>query len=139
MRHAVGVYAQADMLLDTDFLIDLSGNRSQLRKLAACGFLEHYPDQPCFISRVGWSEFAEGAITREPVAAALSGFVCLEITEETAWLASRIARQLSRTGQHIGDNGVWQAAIALDHGLPLVTGNRRHFQRVQGLTVLSHR
>lgn len=139
MRHVVGVYVQADMLLDTDFLIDLSGDRSQLRKSVAFEFLEQHQDQPCYISRISWSEFAEGATSKEAVTAVLSGFVCLEISENTAWLASRIARQLKRTGLHIGDNDVWQAAIALEYGLPLVTGNLRHFQRVAGLKVRSHR
>ena len=52
---------------------------------------------------------------------------------------SRIARRLKHSGQHIGDNDVWQAAIALEHDLALVTGNARHFTRVVGLRVRSHR
>ena len=139
MQRAVGAYAQADMLLDTDFLIDLSGNRNLRRKEAAIGFLQRYLYRALFISLIAWSEFAEGASSREAITKDLAGFTCLLPTEETAWQASRIARQLKRTGLHIGDNDVWQAAIALEYGLPIVTGNIRHFQRVPLLVVHSHR
>jgi tRNA(fMet)-specific endonuclease VapC len=31
----------------------------------------------------------------------------------------------------------WAAAVALRHGLPLVTHNRKHFEPVPGLTIIS--
>ncbi len=42
---------------------------------------------------------------------------------------------LERLGTPIGDADVRIAAIALVHGLIMVTGNVRHFQRVPGLAV----
>ncbi len=48
-------------------------------------------------------------------------------------LAGRIAGELDRTGQSIGTADSMIAAIALEHGLELVTGNTAHFQRVQQL------
>ncbi len=50
-----------------------------------------------------------------------------------AELAGRIAGELERTGQPIGTADSMIAAIALEHGLELVTGNVGHFQRVQQL------
>ena len=115
------------MLLDTDFLIDLGGGRSSRRRNDALGFLARHATEQFFISRITWAEFAEGAATVAATRQALAGFACLEISEDTAWIASRLARELKHTGQHIGDNDVWQAAIAVEHALPLVTGNARHF------------
>jgi tRNA(fMet)-specific endonuclease VapC len=127
------------MLLDTDFLIDLGGNRSSRRRTDALAFLALHPTEQFYVSRISWAELAEGVERLEDTRHALAGFGCLEISEDTAWIASRIARRLKRTGLHIGDNDVWQAAIALEHDLTLVTGNSRHFTRVDGLRVRSHR
>ena len=48
-------------------------------------------------------------------------------------LAGRIAGDLERIGQPIGLADPMIAAIALTHGLELVTGNTAHFQRIQQL------
>ena len=127
------------MLLDTDFLIDLGGGRSSRRRSEALDFVARHATDEFFVSRITWAEFAEGATSLASTRQAFAGFACLEIGEDTAWFASRIARELKHTGQHIGDNDVWQAAIAIEHALPLVTGNARHFSRVTGLRVLTHR
>ena len=50
-----------------------------------------------------------------------------------AELAGRIAGDLDRTGQTIGKADPMIAAIALHHGLELVTGNTAHYQRIQQL------
>ena len=127
------------MLLDTDFLIGLGGSRSSRRRNEALAFLALHPAERFYVSRITRAEFAEGAASLDDTQQALAGFGCFEITEDTAWITSRIARRLKRTGLHIGDNDVWQAAIALEHDLTLVTGNARHFARVAGLRVRSHR
>jgi tRNA(fMet)-specific endonuclease VapC len=48
-------------------------------------------------------------------------------------LAGRIAGELERLGRSIGTADSMIAAIALTHGLELVTGNTAHFQRIQQL------
>ena len=53
--------------------------------------------------------------------------------QAAAELAGRIAGELERTGQPIGLADPMIAAIALTHGLEMVTGNTAHFQRVQQL------
>jgi predicted nucleic acid-binding protein len=57
----------------------------------------------------------------------------VEFREAAAVLAGRIAGDLERTGQAIGWADPMIAAVALDHGLELVTGNTAHFQRIQQL------
>ena len=37
----------------------------------------------------------------------------------------------------IGDNDLWIAACAVRHGIPLVTHNRRHFEGIPGLNIIS--
>jgi tRNA(fMet)-specific endonuclease VapC len=67
----------------------------------------------------------------------LRDFTVLFPDEETAWRASRIVWQLKDDGGRIGDHDVWIAATALEHNLPLVTRNLRHFQRVNGPRILA--
>jgi tRNA(fMet)-specific endonuclease VapC len=57
----------------------------------------------------------------------------LSFDEAAAELAGRIGGDLERTGQPIGMADPLIAAIALEHGLELVTGNTAHFQRIQQL------
>jgi tRNA(fMet)-specific endonuclease VapC len=57
----------------------------------------------------------------------------LPFDQPAAELAGRIAGELERIGQPIGTADPMIAAIALHHGLELVTGNTSHFQRVQQL------
>jgi len=70
----------------------------------------------------------------------LQGFLAAVALEEVisfeppaAELAGRIAGDLDRTGQTIGKADPMIAAIALHHGLELVTGNTTHYQRIQQL------
>jgi tRNA(fMet)-specific endonuclease VapC len=53
--------------------------------------------------------------------------------QPAAELAGRIAGELERTGRPIGTADTMIAAIAIEQGLELVTGNTSDFQRVQAL------
>jgi predicted nucleic acid-binding protein len=55
----------------------------------------------------------------------------LSFDQYAAELAGRIAGDLDRIGQPIGRADPMIAAIALVHGLDLVTGNTAHYQRIQ--------
>lgn len=57
----------------------------------------------------------------------------LPFDQPAAELAGRIAGELERIEQPIGTADPMIAAVALVHGLELVTGNAAHFQRVQQL------
>lgn len=57
----------------------------------------------------------------------------LPFDDEAAELAGRIAGDLDRVGQPIGTADPMIAAIAIQHGLELVTGNTPHFQRIPQL------
>jgi tRNA(fMet)-specific endonuclease VapC len=57
----------------------------------------------------------------------------LTFDQPAAELAGKIAGGLERIGRPIGVSDPMIAAIALTHGLELVTGNTTHFQYVQQL------
>ena len=51
--------------------------------------------------------------------------------------AAQLHDELIRRNQDIGIKDVLIAAICLEHQLPLLTLNERHFERVPGLTVVT--
>jgi tRNA(fMet)-specific endonuclease VapC len=57
----------------------------------------------------------------------------LTLDVQSAEVAGRIYADLERTGQPIGRADPIIAAIALKHGLTLITGNQAHYQRIQDL------
>jgi tRNA(fMet)-specific endonuclease VapC len=66
----------------------------------------------------------------------LAGLPTVEVLTldlRSAELAGRIYADLERTGQPIGRADPMIAAVALRHGLTLVTGNVAHYQRIQAL------
>ena len=63
-------------------------------------------------------------------------FDLLEIGRETAQRYAEIRQELKAAGRPIPINDVWIAALAREHGLPLLTRDS-HFQAVEGLRVLT--
>jgi tRNA(fMet)-specific endonuclease VapC len=59
----------------------------------------------------------------------------LPITQGSAALAAEHYARLRTIGTPLDDIDLLIAGIALDQGLVLVTRNRRHFERIDGLTV----
>lgn len=107
------------LLLDTDVLIDhLRGHRQLVAEDAA-------------ISVVTRAELSAGDERQEPAIRALLGdYDEVDIDRRIAQRAGRVKRQ---TGLKIADALI--AATALERELPLMTRNRRHFERVAGLAV----
>lgn len=58
--------------------------------------------------------------------------------EEVARQYGRLLAELERRGQLISTMDLLIAATALAEGAPLVTGNRRHFERIHGLEILDY-
>lgn len=65
--------------------------------------------------------------------ASLASEEILSFDQDAAELAGRILGELERSGQPIGMADPMIAAVALNHGLELVTGNTSHYQRIQQL------
>ncbi|HYE18967.1 MAG TPA: PIN domain-containing protein, partial [Tepidisphaeraceae bacterium] len=64
----------------------------------------------------------------------LSQCVVLPYDDQLAWEWARVT---SIKGIPVESSDAWIAATALRHGLPLITHNRRHFEQIPGLTVIS--
>ena len=66
----------------------------------------------------------------------LAGVTVLALDEPIASRFASIRGGLRAAGNIIPDADIWIAATAIEHDLTLVTGNRRHFDRVPGLRIL---
>lgn len=113
-----------DVLLDTDVLIDHMRGRRQLE------IGTHMS-----VSVITRTELYAGEEREEPaVRALLKRMVELDVSPSIASRAGRIKRE---AGLKIADALI--AATALEHQLPLMTRNLRHFERVAGLSLCSAR
>ena len=61
----------------------------------------------------------------------------LPLDDRAARRAAQLHDELIRRNEDIGIKDVLIAAICLEHDLPLLTLNERHFRRVSGLKVLT--
>lgn len=58
----------------------------------------------------------------------------IEAYARLVYEARKIGHPLGAPGLHVGDR--WVAACAIAKGLPLLTGNRKHFENAPGLRLL---
>ncbi len=126
-------------LVDTDHAIDyLAGDERVVE------FLLSLLPQGLAISILVLAELYEGVIySKDPrkSEAGLRDFLSmvkvLGIDEETCKIFAKERGRLRREGALIGDFDLMIAATALRHNLVLVTHNRRHYSRVEGLKIAS--
>ena len=96
------------------------------------------------ISLISLAELYEGLLTSstpEKDELILQDFLAsvepLTLDDETCRIFARERRRLRAAGTLIGDFDLLIGATALRHDLTLLTNNRRHFERIYGLTILS--
>lgn len=61
--------------------------------------------------------------------------IVLPITEQSARIAAEQYARLHQSGTPVDDIDLLIAGIALEHDLVLITRNRRHFDRIDGLSL----
>lgn len=135
----LGRRANRVKLLDTCFLIHLHREWVSNVQGAATQYLEIHASEEFGISVVAALEFMEGYDQLADAEQFLAPFRQFAVTMEVARAGSRIRRLLRTRGEMIGDFDILIAATALNGGLPLVTDNTRHFERVEGLLVEGYR
>lgn len=123
-------------ILDTDVCIEiLRGNRQVIQRREAI------VDETAttWITACELSYGAEKSRYRETnkplVAAFLATLPVLVLSLPGAEHFGRIKTRLESTGQRVADADLLIASIALAHGATLVTGNRRHYERIEGLPI----
>jgi tRNA(fMet)-specific endonuclease VapC len=72
----------------------------------------------------------------EKLKARLRSVVIVPYDYEVCETYGRIKAALPK-GRTIADNDLWIAACAMRHSIPLITHNRRHFDDIKGLIVIS--
>ncbi len=75
--------------------------------------------------------------TEQTVQQFLKGVPILSIDQTVARRFGQERMRLRAAGQLIGDVDLFIGATALTNGLTLLTNNRRHFERLEGLTIES--
>ena len=125
-------------LLDTNtWIIYLKQVETKVRER-----LEQTPPAEVAVCSVVWAELLHGAkkygnpLEREArIKTVLAPFANLPFDLGAAHHYAHIRDHLERAGQIIGGNDLLIAAIALEHGLTVVTHNCDEFRRVPGLLV----
>ena len=127
-------------LIDTDWIIDhlnhIERVTRRLEELAPAGLA---------LSIISLAELYEGVYySRDPVEseAALQRFLnpaltILGMDEETCKIFGKERGRPRAAGLMIGDCDLLIGATALRHNLTLLTNNRRHFERIDGLRMES--
>lgn len=77
------------------------------------------------------------ARTTEQLQNFLRRVTVLDVDDETCRIFGRERARLKRAGQVIERVDLLIGATALRHGLTLLTNNRRHFERIEGLEIIS--
>lgn len=126
-------------LLDTDWIIDhLSGVEAVSRKILEL-------DQAGLaVSIVSLAELYEGVyFARDPEKSLaslrrfLNGINVIGLEEDIcSWFGKERGR-LRRAGRIVGDFDLLIAGTAIRHGLTLCTNNRRHFEMIDNLHLMS--
>ena len=127
-------------LIDTDWVIDylndIERTKTRLEPLFPAGIA---------ISVISIAELYDGIFggadparkEQELLDFLARGIDRLDVDAATATLFARERSRLRRAGTPIGDFDLLIGATALRHNLTLLSNNRRHFQRIPGLNLIS--
>ena len=126
-------------LVDTDWIIlHFRGNREVARRI------EELTPEGIGISVVSMGELYEGVYkasdptrSEEALQLVLSEIDVVHIDDEVCKIYGQQSGRLRAANSLPGTNDIWIGATAICHNLTLLTNNRRHFERMQGLSIIS--
>jgi predicted nucleic acid-binding protein len=126
--------------VDTTFLIDLQRSLRNEKRQRAEAWLRAHPNTVLKIPAVAFGEFAAGfADPDDPEVKALwQHHEILTVGSEEARCYGEQYRKMKLAGNLIGANDFWIGVTALVAALPLLTRNRDHFERIEGLQVQTY-
>ena len=125
-------------LVDTDWIIlHFRGNDQVARRIEAL------IPEGIGISVVSMGELCEGVYkASDPVGneralqLILSEIDVVNIDDEVCRIYGQQKSRLRANNALTGDNDIWIGATAIRHDLTLLTNNRRHFERMEGLKLI---
>jgi tRNA(fMet)-specific endonuclease VapC len=126
------------VIFDSTFFVALHRELQAGRRGPAQDLLAAHADEVPGMSEITRGELARGFASRAAWAGFCDRFVIYPFNDAVAWRAAEVFRDLRRRGFMTGENDLWIAATALEHGGVLVTRNVKHFLPVRGLKVLPH-
>jgi tRNA(fMet)-specific endonuclease VapC len=122
-------------VLDSDHCVALLRGRLDLRVRVA-------PSEELALAAISVGELTHGAFKSARTAdnlakmdVLLAAVAILPYNEEAARRFGRTKADLERAGMRLSDLDLQIASIVLEYDVPLVTHNRRHFERVPGLAI----
>ena len=126
-------------LVDTDWVISyLNGQARVISRL------DELKEEGLGVSVVSLAELYEGIYystdpegNERDLADFLRGVTVIAVDAETCKLFGKARGALRASGNLVGDFDLLIGATALRHDLTLMTNNRRHFERVEGLRLES--
>jgi predicted nucleic acid-binding protein len=128
------------LILETTFLIDLEREAGREAPGAAHALLARHAQHRLYLTPTIAGELAAGAsmADRARWEGFLAPFHMLALSRDVCWQYGNVFRYLQANGLLIGANDLWIAAAGLAYGIPVVSRNSRHFERVPGLEVVGY-
>jgi tRNA(fMet)-specific endonuclease VapC len=127
-------------LIDTDWAIEYLSQRPGI----VARLQELQQQAGLALSMISLAELYEGVFySRDPegderdLQDFLRGVTVVGIDEEVCKIFGRERGRLRAAGMLVGDFDLLIGATALRHNLTLLTNNRRHFERIEGLRIES--
>jgi tRNA(fMet)-specific endonuclease VapC len=122
-------------VLDSDHCVALLRGQLDLRGQVA-------PTEALAVTAISVGELIHGVFKSSRVAenlaradVLLTALTILPYDEQAGRTFGRIKADLENAGMKLPDLDLQIASIALQHSVPLVTHNQRHFKRVPGLVI----
>ncbi len=126
-------------LVDTDWVIHYLNGHAEI-----VSRIQEFGAQGLALSFISLAELYEGVFySRDPgtgeagLRAFFSGVELLGLDDETTRIFGRERGRLRAQGQTISDFDLLIGATAIRHGLAILTNNRRHFELIQDLQIIS--
>lgn len=123
-------------LIDTDILIDFFKAKYALDKKVKSVGLSN-----CYVSEISIAELTYGALKSSNVEKQMGNVRKAEANFHIVPISNAIERyskerlRLEQLGQRLPDFDLLIAVTAVENNLVLVTGNQKHHQRVEGVSI----
>jgi tRNA(fMet)-specific endonuclease VapC len=128
------------VLLDTDVFSYLTKSNDPRGE----AYRPHVKGKTVAISFVTVGEFYFGAEKKKWSGKTLSNFlerlkavVIVPYDIELCKTYGKLKASLQGAGVSVSDNDLWIAACAVRHSIPLISNNRKHFEKIPGLHLIS--